>query len=56
MKKNNNLLIITSGFPNNLHEYEGIFIKEQLKFISKEFDNIYVIRPQYYVPPYFDMF
>jgi len=56
MKTNNNLLIITSAFPNNLHEYEWIFIKEQLKFIKKEFDNIYVIRPQYYINSKLDFF
>ena len=49
MNKSNNLLIITSAFPNNLNSYEGIFVREQLLFLKEHFDNIYVIRPQYYI-------
>lgn len=44
-----NLLIITNNFPNLSDTYVvEIFVKEQLKYISKHFDNVYVISPVAY--------
>lgn len=55
MFKNKNLLIITSGFPNNLN-IEWVCVREQLLFLKKYFKNIYVIRPQYYINSKLDIF
>jgi len=47
--KKNNLLILTSAFPYN-SDSAGIFIKEQLKLLRKEFNQIIVISPLAYFP------
>ncbi len=54
MKKN--LLVITSAFPNNINEYEGIFVKNLVIHLKNYFNKIHVIRPQYYIPPHLDVF
>lgn len=47
--KENNLLIITSTFPFESH-HEGSFIKEQIRYLRKEFSKVYVIAPLAYFP------
>lgn len=54
MGNKNNLLIITSAFPNNLNSYEWIFIREQILYLKKYFRKVYIIRPQYYISPKID--
>lgn len=45
----NNLLVITNNFPNVSDTYTAnIFVKEQLKYIKKSFDKVYVISPVAY--------
>lgn len=42
----NNLLVITNIFPNEDGSYyQGVFVKEQIKFLKDYFDNVYVISP-----------
>lgn len=41
-----NLLVISNNFPNHDDTYTGdIFVKEQIKCLKNNFDNIYVISP-----------
>lgn len=47
--KENNLLIITSIFPFDSH-HTCIFIKEQIKYLRKDFSQVYVISPLAYFP------
>ncbi|MDD4250385.1 MAG: glycosyltransferase family 4 protein [Methanosarcina sp.] len=47
--KYRNLLIISNNFPDKKDEYVGaIFVKEQVKFLTNFFDNVYVISPVAY--------
>ncbi|MDK2870395.1 MAG: hypothetical protein PWP39_1630 [Pyrococcus sp.] len=42
----NNLLVVTNIFPNKDGSYyQGVFVKEQIKFLKNYFDNVYVISP-----------
>ncbi len=42
----NNLLVISNNFPNQDDTYVGnMFVKEQVKLLSKSFKNVYVISP-----------
>lgn len=44
---NSNLLVISNLFPDKNDYYSGgIFIKENLRFMKKNFDKIYVISPR----------
>lgn len=44
-----NLLVITNNFPNISDTYVAdIFVKEQLKYLKDNFDNVYVISPVAY--------
>ena len=47
--KDKNLLIITNSYPDedNQH-YGGIFVKEQVRYLARHFNEIYVISPQPY--------
>jgi len=42
-----NLLVLTNSYPdeNNRH-YGGIFVKEQVKYLPRYFNKVYVISPQ----------
>lgn len=41
-----NLLVISNDFPDKLDKYiVNIFVKEQLKYIKNNFENIYVVSP-----------
>ena len=44
-----NLLILTNSYPDedNRH-YGGIFVKEQVRYLARYFNEIYVISPQPY--------
>lgn len=44
-----NLLVISNNFPNQNDTYIGdIFVKEQIRYLRKYFDNVYVISPAPY--------
>jgi glycosyltransferase involved in cell wall biosynthesis len=46
MKRKNNLLILTNTFPSEDNRYIGdIFVKEQIEYLKKFFNTIYVISP-----------
>ncbi|AJC71437.1 glycosyl transferase family 1 [Thermococcus guaymasensis DSM 11113] len=47
--ENKNLLILTNSYPDedNRH-YGGIFVKEQVRYLARHFNEIYVISPQPY--------
>lgn len=46
---NGNLLVICNSFPNHDDTYAGnIFVKEQVKCLSRYFDSIYVVSPVAY--------
>lgn len=41
-----NLLVISNTFPNHDNTYVGnLFVKEQIKYLKKYFDNIYFVSP-----------
>ena len=44
--ENKNLLIPTNSYPDedNRH-YGGIFVKEQVRYLARHFNEIYVISP-----------
>lgn len=47
--KHKNILIICNSFPDKEDKYTGsIFVKEQVKFLTNFFDNVYVISPVAY--------
>lgn len=49
-----NLLVLALGFPDKENKInDGVFIKEQLKYLQKYFDKITVIVPILYVPSFF---
>jgi len=44
-----NLLVISNNYPNSDNTYVGdIFVKEQIKYIRRYFDHVYVISPVAY--------
>jgi len=44
-----NLLILTNSYPDKEdRHYGGIFVKEQVRYLAKHFNEIYVISPQPY--------
>ncbi len=44
-----NLLVICNSFPDKGNTYAGgIFIKDQIKYLERDFDNIYVVAPVAY--------
>lgn len=48
------LLVLALGFPDKENKInDGVFIKEQLKYLQKCFDKIHVIVPIPYVPSFF---
>lgn len=53
-RNNNNLLVLSNGFPdirNNRYDFQYIF--EYTNLIKEGFDNVYVIAPVPYIPNFF---
>lgn len=47
--KNKNLLVIANNFPDKYDKNSGgIFVKEQIKYLKKNFKTIYIISPVAY--------